>query len=967
MKNSKDQGESDLPGAKPLTSSHPGDRVTGDTRNQTLDSSLHEPDAPAADLADSLATDDLDGVDLELHECLELIGRVKQHSPEVLEDWVSAPDADLPRGWELPSQRLGRFEIKSLLGQGGFGIVYEAVDTELGRSVALKVPRMESLLRESDRNRFLREAQAMCRVNHPNLVTILEAGNEGPIYYIASQFCGGGTLADYFAQHVRCSQTRAAELLRALAGAVQHAHSRGILHRDIKPTNVLFDRAEPQAGSSLESDVTSAEFPEASQARLADFGLAKILDADPRQTQTGALLGTPSYMSPEQAESRTDEIGAAADVYALGAILYELLSGRPPFQRDTLVATLDAVRDEEPIAPTKLDPTIAPDLEAVCLKCLQKKPADRYPTAQALAEDLERWLSGHSVTARRPTGWERLSRWCRRNPAWTLLAATILVALLASTWVSTAAYYRVDEANRALVQSNTQLQASEARETRRTSQLRESLDAQVSVVLEDILLRSFELTDAHREYLSQTIQAYETFLDDQAGQRADHISAARALVRVGEIRGRLGEEDLAIQAYRSAIERYQALLENDSSDAELLWELARAKGSLGNLHKQRQELDKARPFLLAAQADSQRLLNQHPRQGEYLRTLLEQQASLANVERAAGKADEAKRILQSALDRATEELDSSDPENAFLLSRLQGSLAQFLFPERAFARIETLLVRANEIDKRLIREHAEKLQYVDDLADNLNMLGYLYLSTGRADLAVETLGELIRTREELTNRFPAHPEFLSDYVVALNNFGSVLMQGGKSEQAEEIWTRGYEAAQRLVSRNPDVPYSRAQLAALAFHLAQRRLDQGNLEAAQAYAEQGELELRPVMQANAEHPQFRQIAGEQHVVLARLYSAQDLHEQALVEIKWLQQHPFHPVQTPLLAAKVVGKAAVAAANKGDSGRAAELKAQVRESILNASRNGFRQWQDLESDAALGQLFSEDEFAALRQAQ
>ena len=964
MKHNKDQTEPNSPDEQ--KNDRPTGKISeGDTQDTMRDSSVRHPSWEVQPV-----TEDELG-ELEFQDCVEMIGRVREHSPECLEDWMTSkegdPNATHPQPWDvgLP-QRLGRFELQEVVGQGGFGIVYKALDAELGRSVALKVPRLETLLSESDRFRFLQEARAMCRLDHPHLATIFEAGREGHIYYIASQFYGGGTLADFLDRRTTVSDRQAAELIKTLAEAVQHVHSRGILHRDIKPTNVLFDQpdsADKGVDTTLADGTQSGQIS-TSLARLTDFGLARMLDVSDRQTKSGALLGTPSYMSPEQAESRTDDIGVTTDVYALGAILYHLLCGRPPHEGDSLVATLDAVRNTNPIPPRKLKPSISVDLEAICLKCLHTEQQLRYPTAQALADDLERWLSGQNVLARHASSLERMQRWCRRNPAWSLLVATVVLALMSTSVISSLAYLHVRETNQALIESNTALEVARAQEARRTSQLRDSLDAQVSVVLEDILMRSYQLTDAHREYLEKTIESYETFTKDQGDRTEDRISATRAFVRIGEIRNRLGETEQAIEAYRSALERYAQLIRQDESNSQLVLERAKALGGLAAIYKDRQELQEARRLLNEAAGEVESLLRQEPTKLEYVRSWIEKQAVLAYVEKSDGKLARAQELVRNALHTGQEHLDPSEPDDKFVLCKLRGTLAQLLFPDRDFSSIEQLLNESNGTIEGLLELDPDNPAYLDDAASNLNMLGLLYLSTGRMKTAQATLTELIQIRQLLADRFPANVQFLSEYVVAINNFGSVLMQTGEPMRAESLWKAGFEAAERLVALDPDDPYSRAQLAALTFHLAQRRLDQDEAEAAATLAEQGEHELQLALAANANNPQFMQVVNEHHVVLARLYSAKGQHEDALQEAAFLQEHPFHPIEAPILVARIQAKAALRYQELGSVARSDELKFSVRETLQDLAVRGFDQWDSIEQDPAMEQLFTAEEFVAIR---
>ncbi len=339
----------------------------------------------------------------EFADCVSLIDQVRDNNPEYISDLLDGTVVPEDAASTAP-KKIGRFQIRQQVGSGSYGLVYRAVDPELGRDVALKIPRVGTMLRETDRERFLREAQTLSVLSHPNIATVYEAGHAGPICFIVSAFYQGGSLAQHLARHGPLSCRPAAALVCRLADAIEHAHQRGILHRDIKPDNVLFDADEP---------VTGPDTLDPSTARIADFGLAGFVDQDPELTRTGALIGTPSYMSPEQADGRHVDISTASDVYALGAILYELLTGRPPHEKESLLASLEAIRSEEPIAPSHRASQVPRDLEAICLRCLEKTPDRRYTRAAALADDLQCWMDGKPVTARPLTALRRTMRWCR--------------------------------------------------------------------------------------------------------------------------------------------------------------------------------------------------------------------------------------------------------------------------------------------------------------------------------------------------------------------------------------------------------------------------------------------------------------------------------------------------------------------------------------------------------------------------
>jgi serine/threonine protein kinase len=277
---------------------------------------------------------------------------------------------------------LGDYELLEVLGRGGMGIVYKARQRSLNRLVALKMILNGSFASAEDLSRFRTEAKAAARLNHPHIVSVYEAGEHGGQAYFSMRFVEGQTLAALLARGPMQPRD-GARYLAAVARAVQYAHERGILHRDLKPSNILVDQ-------NNEPHVT-------------DFGLAKSVAGDgarSAKTATGAIVGTPAYMAPEQVSNRRGTLGPASDVYSLGIILYEMLTGRPPFQAPTPVDTLLLVLDQDAVPPRLLNPGVDADLEMICLKCIQKEPELRYPSAGALADDLEAYLQGESLSVR---------------------------------------------------------------------------------------------------------------------------------------------------------------------------------------------------------------------------------------------------------------------------------------------------------------------------------------------------------------------------------------------------------------------------------------------------------------------------------------------------------------------------------------------------------------------------------------
>src|SRR5262245_48735835 len=362
---------------------------------------------------------------------------------ECLEPPEAEPDADLAAR-ELKATgfgRLSRYELVEEIARGGMGVVYRARDTALNRMVALKMILTGQFASERDVKRFRAEAEAAARLDHPNIVPIYEVGEQESRPFFSMKFMEGGTLTAQLASHRSPMDSReAARLLVKIARAVHHAHQRAILHRDLKPGNILLDaHGEPH---------------------VSDFGLAKYLDSSDGLTLSGATIGSPSYMSPEQAAGKTERLTTASDTYSLGALLYQLLTGRPPFEAATPMATMKRVMEEEPRKPSALNPAVDRDLETICLKCLEKDPQRRYASAESLADDVERWLRHEPIRARPAAPAERLGKWIRRNPGPAALLLISSLAIFAFLVGQTIMSIRLRRANTEVRATNTRLSAS---------------------------------------------------------------------------------------------------------------------------------------------------------------------------------------------------------------------------------------------------------------------------------------------------------------------------------------------------------------------------------------------------------------------------------------------------------------------------------------------------------------------------
>ncbi len=468
--------------------------------------------------------------------------------------------ASRPRRDACPPAAIGRYTITGELGRGGLGVVYRGFDPVLKRAAAVKVVLSGRYAGAELTERLRTEAEVVARLDHPNIIRIYDVGEADGVPYLALELVDGPDLAAVLAA-APLTPSAAAELLEPLSRAVAHAHGSGVIHRDLKPANVLLSGAraeEPRAGAEPERP---ALVP-----KVADFGLAKYAGYDSGLTATGAVLGTPSYMAPEQAEGAPDRVGPAADVWALGAILYECLTGRPPFRAAHALETLQLIRAADPVPPRRLQPSIPRDLEIICLKCLEKDPARRYPTAAELAEDLRRFRAGEPILARPASPAVRAIKWCRRNRAATGLLAGAAAALVAG--IAGVLWHNV-RLQRAL-DDVTAKEAEVRRERDRADGNYREARSAIDRILHHYTGRDLAEVPRVRELRRRQAEDALAFFEkvaEQAGETPEvRYDVARAHYDAGRLRFDLGQRSEAESNFRQALERLTALVEQFPDD-----------------------------------------------------------------------------------------------------------------------------------------------------------------------------------------------------------------------------------------------------------------------------------------------------------------------------------------------------------------------------------------------------------------
>jgi serine/threonine protein kinase len=728
---------------------------------------------------------------------------------------------------EAPLERLGRFEVRRELGRGSFGVVFLAWDPQLGREVALKVPRPEALLSLELRQRFIREARAAAGLDHPNLVPVFEVGEVGPVCYIASAYCPGITLTEWLRNHSQPVSLRdAASLVATLADAVQHAHGRGVIHRDLKPSNILLQQQShdrsANAGSTLSETDTEIR-PSAEPdfvPRITDFGLAKLIPETPgavaaedaAHTHSGAILGTPHYMAPEQASGKTKELGPAVDVYALGAILYELLTGGPPFRGETTLDTLEQVRSREPLPPSRLRPRLSRDLETICLQCLQKEPHKRYANSAALADDLRCYLAGAPIRARPIPAWERGIKWSRRRPA---LASLLAVSALAVTTVAglilgygTALARR----NSALEQANADLKAAvtakeekrkEANDNLRLARL--AIDDYATKVSTSKSLRAHDLEALRKELLQSAVSFYQKFLRQRPDDPDLQEEYAQAFQRLAWLTWEMGTKEESIQSFRQADTLLQQLIDEHPGEPRYQLERSEVLNGLAVVYKDARQPDLVEGFFKDARDIRHRLTVEYSGEAVYQAALAESFNNLAVVYEETGRAPQAEAALGDALEvwvklcgahRSVEAYQKGLAASQFNLGRVYAATSRRELAEQRF-------LDACKVWRELVRDHPTIPGHQDDLAKALTYLGIVYLETKRPNEALLAYEDAGNTYQKLAADHPKIPDYQASLARVYHSLGQTYARLGQQKQAEGAFSKAIDWRRQLASAYPE--------------------------------------------------------------------------------------------------------------------------------------------------------------------
>jgi tetratricopeptide (TPR) repeat protein len=634
-------------------------------------------------------------------------------------------------GRDLIGTRVGPYQIIEPVGRGGMGTVYRAARVEdYSQEVAIKVAGVGSA--DEFLARFLSERQLLSGLTHPNIARLLDGGvtPDGRPYFVM-ELVRGERIDRYAEREGLGIKDRVTLLLQACAAA-RHAHECGVIHRDLKSANVL---------------VT-----EGGDVRVVDFGLARRAGGECEQalTATGAFLGTPGYAAPEQVTGDPKAVGPTTDVYGLGAVLYELLTGRPPFRAESVWETLRQVREVDPLPPSRLTAGLHRDLETVCMKCLLKDPGKRYPGVRELSEDLGRFLRGEPVLARRPGPVRRLASAFRRRPLVVGLSSALTVAVLAGL-VTATALWRVSESRRKL--ADQRLGVALAGLELHTDAARERLSV------------PYPLTPAERAALLKALDAYESLLLETGGEPKTREAAARGYEKVARVFYDMGEHGRALTLYGRAVELFSLLKAEFPKEPEYQLQLSRCHlqeaNCLSNLGRDAEKLMPAREAVLEAED----LVARYPEEDRYRGALACHEAALAWCLMEGGKDGEA----------------------------------------------ESLLRHAVGLEEELLSRHPEDPQRHVRLAGALNILAELALKRGDSEALIQSLRRRLRLADELAERFRDDPQVCAE-LLGHAEAADHLERLGRAEEAKEVFERGLALKRRQAARFPGVAFYREGLA-----------------------------------------------------------------------------------------------------------------------------------------------------------
>jgi serine/threonine protein kinase len=687
--------------------------------------------------------------------------------------------------------RLGNYEVLSEIARGGMGVVYRARQIGLNRTVALKMILSAHLATAKDVQRFRAEAEAAAHLQHPHIVGIHEVGEVNGQHYFTMDYVDGTSLGELVAANP-LPPARAAAYAEKVASAVQFAHERGILHRDLKPSNVLLDSHD--------------------QPRVTDFGLAKRMEGGSQLTVSGAIVGTPSYMPPEQAMGRLDEVGPASDVYSTGAILYELLTARPPFRGESAMDTLGLVVHNDPVSPRLLNPKVPQDLETIVLKCLEKNPSARYSTAQEFAQDLKRFLAGEPILARPVGPLGRLWRWAKRKPVlaalWSALLVAIAIGLSGIVWQWRSAMRQRDRAEASLA---------------RTAQAVDEL----ARMIQDWFEHAPPNDPFRRELLKEALSFHERLISENPTDPDERRLRARAFYRVADIHYSLGDHPAADNAYGQSIDLWRRLAQEYPDQPDDQVELMHALVQRGWRQQETELFGPAELSLNGAIEEGERTKRRFPMLASLSRESARAHYNRGIVFARTGRVAEAHSDYDVAVHLLTELIQRADASDVdrHELARTHINRGRLFADQDRPVDARVAYREAVAIFDGLLAKGPTRREFRAELAACLKNLGNLEVRIGSAvpetstegftapELFSRSIGEL----EALVRDFPSAPA----YRIELSKTYISLSVVQDLDQALSTYDKARQVLEKLLAETPNDSECRGLLGLLLGNRAMR--------------------------------------------------------------------------------------------------------------------------------------------------
>lgn len=769
-----------------------------------------------------------------------------------------------------------RYLATRLHAQGGLGLVYVAEDTELGRQVALKEMQQRFAEDRESRTRFLLEAEVTARLEHPGVVPVHGLGfyPDGRPYY-AMRFIQGNTLKEAVQRYHHGGETtdpgekRLAlrELLTRFATVcktVAYAHSRGVLHRDIKPANILLG----PFGETLLVDWGLARFMDSATASVRGVTVVTGQASDAGATQTGIAIGTPSYMSPEQAAGRHDEVGPSSDIYSLGGTLFTILTGEAPIEGKDVALVIWRAQQGEIRRPRQVWADVPPALEAICLKAMARLPAERYASALDLAADVERWLADEPVRVWREPWQDRLRRWSRRHR--TSAAAAVVVLLVAVILLSIGTFV--------LRRQQTLTEQARARADANFQLARKAVDETMAKVEADPRLREADFTHLRRDLLGSALPFYQEFLQQTSNDPKLEDERLRVLDRLARLRWEIGDLQNSLKDYEQA----RRLLQGQEQRPDVVQKLANCQHQLGILHQSLGQQEEGDALLKEAEASLRQLVKDDPSKPEMRVDFGNALFSLGVSSWERRQFAEARRYLEEALE-VRQRLVQESPGNTRYrraLGLALNQLAVLLRDLKELAESEQLYRQTVLLREQLVREEPRVPEHRLDLARSQGGLARVLHLRQRLTESADAYRAAIQTQEQLTGEYPTIPRYRQDLAITLQNLGSIHADRQELAEAEKLLRRSLEIRDRLARDHPHVVRYRFELTMSAYNLAVTLRDQNRTDEALRQALNAAEELQRLGNEVAKDPQYPLRQAHTQLLIGGLLESNRQVEQAL---------------------------------------------------------------------------------------